>query len=296
MSVYYIKNESIDNFSENKRLEYMGIEDKVLTAEEMKEQFKEELYKDTTIFISDSIFIGYPIRDNGTIRPATRIELVKMGLQQLEDGEYISDDEIIKVESPSWQYLWNAEQKKWIPDENKLNSGDFIEGDIIKHTSYDESLGYFIPVWNKEENVWEESATDEEKKAEYKRMIDTFKAEILKQGFNYKGHQQKCREKDVALLGNTISALNDINIFTKDKERENINWAFNDNDIVPMKEIELRRLRVAGAEFINTVYMIEAELKADEINLNLTDKDFIEKINSVSKMKCYFDSIQEDSV
>ena len=89
-------------------------------------------------------------------------------------------------------------------------------------------------------------------------MINTYKAEILENGFDFNGHQQKCREKDLALLGNAVSALDDMQTFNTSAEEHGINWAFNDNDIVNMTETELRRMRIAGAEFINNVYGVEA--------------------------------------
>ena len=75
-------------------------------------------------------------------------------------------------------------------------------------------------------------------------------------------------------------------------EEKRINWAFNDDDIVVMTETDLRKLRMAGCEFINNIYKIEAELKNAEVNLKLTGKEFIDKINAVSQVKCYFNDIK----
>lgn len=295
MSVYYIKNNSIDNFEQVRQIIYAGAEDKILTKEELKEQNKEELYNDTTIFESDSPFIGYPIRHGNTIRPATRLELINMGYQNLEDGEYIEDEEIKKIEQPSWQYKWVIELKKWIPDESTIQDGQYIEGEKIIDVPYDDSLGYLIPAWDNLTHTWKEGATEEQKTEQYKYLINSYKAKILEQGFNYNEHQQKCREKDLALLGNAVAALDDMATFSQSEEKK-INWAFNDDDITIMSETDLRKLRMAGCEFINNVYKIEAELKASEVNLKLTGKEFIDKINAVSQVKCYFNDIKETDV
>lgn len=180
MSVYYIKNNSIDNFQTLMKIEYVGVEDHILTEEELQQQNKVELYEDTTIFVSDSVFIGYPIRIDNTIRPANKVELINMGYQQLEEGEYIEGNEVIKIERPSYQYLWNKLQNKWLPDETKLRDGDYIEGENIKHIPYDKKLGYLKPIWNKVNHTWEEQATEQEvnlhqAKGQYKEyaVLDT---------------------------------------------------------------------------------------------------------------------------
>lgn len=176
MSVYYIKNNSIDNFQTLMKIEYVGVEDHILTEEELQQQNKVELYKDTTIFESDSVFIGYPIRVDNTIRPANKVELINMGYQQLEEGEYIEGNEVIKVEKPSYQHSWNKLQNKWLPDEIKLRDGDYIEGEVIKHIPYDENLGYLKPIWNRTNHTWEEQATEQEvnlhqAKEQYKEYV-----------------------------------------------------------------------------------------------------------------------------
>ena len=71
------------------------------------------------------------------------------------------------------------------------------------------------------------------------------------------------------------------------QEEKHVNWAFNDNDIVNMTETELRKMRIAGAVFINTVYGVEAELKASKPNIMLKKEDFIAKIDELSEVKCY---------
>lgn len=145
--------------------------------------------------------------------------------------------------------------------------------------------------WNIEKQCWEEGATAEELKEYYFNMINTYKSEILEVGFDFNGHQQKCREKDLALLGNAVSALDDMQMFKVIVEEHQINWAFNDNDIVSMTETDLRELRMSGAIFINTVYGVEAQLKASEANILLEKQDFIKKVDELSTVKCFKSSI-----
>lgn len=174
MSVYYITNKSIDNFNTVGKLEYVGIENHILSEQELKEQNKVELYKDTTTYENEYPFSGYPIRQDNTIRPATRLELINIGYQKLEDGEYIEGQEIKKIEKPSWQYKWVSDLKKWIPDETKLYDGQYIEVEIIKEIEI--PIDMLKPKWNKQSHQWEEQATENEinlhtAKEQYKEYV-----------------------------------------------------------------------------------------------------------------------------
>ena len=195
-----------------------------------------------------------PIISSGALREKTREELILIDnkLELLQDGEYIEQGKIIIVPCP--------------------------EGLLKKK-------------WDKTAHVWGEGATVEELKEYYFNKINTYKAEILEVGFNFNGHQQKCREKDLALLGNAVSALDDMQIFKVIAEEHQINWAFNDNDIVNMTETDLRELRMSGAIFINTVYGVEAQLKASEANILLEKQDLIKKVDELSTVKCFKSSI-----
>lgn len=180
------------------------------------------------------------------------------------------------------------EERILLDDEQELlNDGEYVQNGEIIFIKYDESLGYLKKVWDKEQHIWKEGATEEEIKDFYYSQINKFKAEILETGFDFNTHQQKCREKDLALLGNAVSALDDMQMFAITQEEKHVNWAFNDNDIVNMTETELRKMRIAGAVFINTVYGVEAELKSSKPNIILKKEDFIIKVNELSEVKCY---------
>lgn len=191
-----------------------------------------------------------PILSDGTLREKTREELILIDnkVELLQDGEYIEQGKITVVPCP--------------------------EGLLKKK-------------WDKTAHVWGEGATVEELKEYYFNKINTYKAEILEVGFNFNGHQQKCREKDLALLSNAVSALDDMQTFKVIVEEHQINWAFNDNDIVSMTETDLRKLRISGAIFINTVYKVEAEFKASTPVADFKKENFISKINEMSEIKCF---------
>ena len=79
--------------------------------------------------ISTEVEFQNPILDSGVIREKTREELI------LQDGEYIENNKIIKVDVP-----------------------DYL----------------FKKLWNKENNLWEEGATQEEINLEVNRLIDEY--------------------------------------------------------------------------------------------------------------------------
>lgn len=83
--------------------------------------------------ISTKVEFQNPILDSGVIREKTREELILVEL--LQDGEYIENKKIIKVDVP-----------------------DYL----------------FKKLWNKENNLWEEGATQEEINLEVNRLIDEY--------------------------------------------------------------------------------------------------------------------------
>ena len=217
-------------------------------------------WKDT--FYATENKYEYPVIDtDNVIREMTREEkILKLGMQELlENGEYIEEGKIIKVE-------------------------------------YDEKLGYLKRAWNKETHIWYESATKEELQEKYYSIINTSKTEILENGYlfidNLEGqHQQKCRDKDLALLGNCIAAHEDATSFSLEREELKTLWAFNDGDTLEMTLQELKKLRLQGAMFVQVVFSIEAQLKSQENNIKLTKADFIKLINDNSDVKCWEENL-----
>lgn len=228
---------------------------------------------------------------------ASEVQSVMGGNLFLDHPELNKDDYIIvEQENPFVCPIYNAEkniieeatreQRILLFQETELlQDGEYIENEKIISVPAPEV--FFRKTWDKETHTWKEGATEEEIKDFYYSQINKFKSEILDNGFNFNGHQQKCREKDLALLGNAVAALDDMATFSQTQEERKVNWAFNDNDILSMTETDLRKMRIAGTIFINTTYGVEAELKASEPNILLKKKDFINKINELSEVKCY---------
>lgn len=103
------------------------------------------------------IKLSYPTWTGTELREMTDEELKVEGLLELQDGEYIQDGKLIKVE-------------------------------------YDTELGCVKPAWNKETHIWEETATLEEQLEYYKQEILKTTAELSvyeKVGFTNEELQNK---------------------------------------------------------------------------------------------------------
>lgn len=188
-----------------------------------------------------------PILIEGILREKTREEkiLLDKRLDLLADGEYIDQNQIIVVPAP--------------------------EGLLKKD-------------WDKETHTWKEGATDEELKDYYFDNINRFKAEILEVGFDFNGHQQKCREKDLALLGNAIAANEDAQVYSKTPVSH---WSFNDHDVIEMSLEDLKHLRIAGATFVQTIFLVEAQLKSANPDILLSKESFINKVDELCVVKSF---------
>ena len=188
-----------------------------------------------------------PIISNGVLREKTREELILIDnkVELLQDGEYIEQGKIIVVPAPET---------------------------LLKK------------VWDKTAHVWGEGATVEELKEYYFNKINTYKAEILEVGFDFNGHQQKCREKDLALLGNAIAANEDAQVYSKTPVSH---WSFNDHDVVKMSLEDLKHLRIAGATFVQTIFLVEAQLKSASPDILLSKESFINKVDELCVVKCF---------
>ena len=110
----------------------------------LDEEIKQEHGAD--IFISTD-FLGYKaIVENGTIRAKTRIDKVMSGEEELQDGEYIKNDEIIKIEKPSNFHVWNNKTNTWNYDKQleikSLNEelADLEGALLIKYDDLDKAI------------------------------------------------------------------------------------------------------------------------------------------------------------
>ncbi|MBR8701487.1 MULTISPECIES: penicillin-binding protein [unclassified Fusobacterium] len=152
--------------------------------------------------------------------------------------------------------------------EVQLNPGEIVSNGEIIIIEKPQSL--IKPNWNGKE--WIEGYTVEE----YHSDIDRIKAEILSEGYTWKGHKQKVRDKDIGLMTATIESLRDYQDLYKKELR--ITWYFDDNDGVSMGTNEMKELRLTGLTFIQKVYTVENILKTGDLGVITKDK-YIEMLN-----------------
>ena len=99
------------------------------TMEEFEQEFK------IKIFISEKFLGEKAIIENEKAREMTRLEKVLSGVEELQDGEYIKDNEIIMVEKPNNFHFWDSNLNKWVYDkELEINALEeeigTLEGEI----------------------------------------------------------------------------------------------------------------------------------------------------------------------
>lgn len=271
---YYNKKELI----ENNNLFCLGID---LTAKEI-EKIKDEY----VIYVGSTPFSGYPILESKNLRQASLKECIDFGYIILKEGEVLQENKIISIERPSYKHYWNFKELKWIIDENMLIDGEYIENNEIVVIPCTNS--FLIPLWNKKEKIWEEGATEEDLKNRYYILINSYKEEVLETGFIYtdetgKEHQQKCRDKDLALLGNAIAAQEDLMLLKN--EENTVFWSFNNGDILEMTLQNLKILRLKGAAFVQIVFNTEAYFKAKDVNILFKKDEFVKKVKEFSNAK-----------
>lgn len=251
MFYYYNKEEILKG-----KLFLIGIEDKKLTIEELKKENKLEFYKDAVIYEGETYFTGYPIyiEESNTIRQATRIELINLGL-------------------------------------NKLNEGEYIENGEIKYVPYDIELDYAKPKFNNDTHIWEETATEEEKKKyEEEKIINigirvtNILFSVLEKGFEVtvldKKHIQSLSDSKRKALNEQITA---INLATELEEPiQQIPWPFKDDgtDTVIIPVENFKKLVLESHKYGQDCYIAAEYLKARK-DLNVNINDFMEELNKV---------------
>lgn len=131
-----------------------------LTQEKINEinKSQDNLLNDTIIYEGEVPFFGYPILSGNTIRPATDRELVELNKLKLGEGEILVGDNISKVPQPNWQYKWDYVLFKWIPDESKLQDGQYIsENEVITVPKIENAISQ---EWDKAIHSWIDTTTD----------------------------------------------------------------------------------------------------------------------------------------
>lgn len=196
---------------------------------------EEEQDIETVVYISDEPFSGYPIIEDNILRKATVTECVQLGYIKLEEGQILQDDEIVNIPKPSYQYKWNFEKLKWIPDEETLLSGQYIENDEIITVNYDIKLGYIVPTWDKEQRIWKEGATDLEiVEAQYNEYAGMDTPSTLKE----------MELQDPALATELINMLIELRgIIYSLANAENVSLRFKENIILPQPSEKLKEFK-----------------------------------------------------
>lgn len=183
------------------------------------------------LYIGDNV-LQYPIFDNGVLREKSLYE-------RYVDGEYtLGLRDVILNET-----IYTLSDGQYVED-GKIKTKDRPEGVQIE--------------WDWETKEWIEKGTIDMVKFE----VDSLKTKILEEGYEWNGYRQKCRDKDIALINNTISALKDFETMGSPRK---IIWYFNESDGVEMGVQELSELRLYGLEFIQAVYDVENTLKTGKL-------------------------------
>ena len=74
-------------------------------------------YPEQKIYISDLDLGEKAIVEGETIRAMTRLDRINQNLEELQDGEYIKDNEIITVEKPNNFHFWDSKKNIWVYDQ-----------------------------------------------------------------------------------------------------------------------------------------------------------------------------------
>ena len=197
------------------------------------------IQKDNSTIIERDTPFNYPIFDKSTIREMTREEKVENEIEiTLELGEFIENKKLIKVPKPKG-------------NDKYLN-------------------------WDSQKHLW--ILDTEAQRKDYFNTIDSFKAEVLDYGFDYKvdktEHRQRCRDTDISKMVATVVALQLAKNMGADKK---VTWYFEDNFGMNAGLQELGMLMLFGTTFIQSVYDTENYFKTKENPKELTKADFEKK-------------------
>ena len=163
MKIYYDKAKA-----EQGSLYCLGID---LTEEEI-----ENITVPYCIYEGEQVFSGYPVVEGQKLRQATIVELVDKKIIKLETGEVLNREKgiIEKVLQPTWQHKWDFKLLKWLPDESKLQDGQYINGEEIINVPRLENA--ISQEWDKASHSWIDTTTDldrvREQYNEYNSMND----------------------------------------------------------------------------------------------------------------------------
>ena len=159
-----------------------------------------------------------------------------------------------------------------------LKEGEYVENDKVVYVSKPSS--YYN--WDVETHTW--VVNQDKIDNEYKDLIEKYKIQAKDLGFNFQGHNQKCRDKDIANLGLTLIQANRA-VTTKSNYTKR--WQFTDDDIVELSSNDIMNLGDSMDIFTEAIFNTEAMFKFQEIDLSLTFKSFIDNVNAISSVKAW---------
>ena len=223
-----------------------------LTAKEVKDFIGNNLFldypelnKDDYVIVESNEVFKHPTYDSitNTIREMTREELIEEEIEiQLEPGEIIKNKKLIKVPKPK-------KNEKYL-------------------------------TWNRENGTWEYDSQKE--KDDYFQLVDTLKSEALEYGFDYQGHRQRLRIKDLIYMEIAIKSLE----ISKKKFKKDLKstWYFHDNFGMTMSIEDLEDMMFSGTMFIQSIFNTEHYFKTEVEPKNLTKEEFKNKINELHNL------------
>lgn len=128
------------------------------------------------------------------------------------------------------------------------------------------------------ENKWEIFCKDGFKK-HCNDLIDTYKAELLEYGFDYNGHRQRCRDKDITFMAITALIMFLVQTFLGKSITKK--WYFEDNAYEEFDMTGLTKLMFTGSTFIQAIYDAENHYKTLEECELITKDKFINKVEEL---------------
>ncbi len=182
--------------------------------------------------------------------------------------------------------------KSAIPNYKEItNQGELVEfkGDTLPaQWEYNEQEDYLYDVAKKPSPYHilvnkEWVVQDKERFKKYcDEIIDKLKAEVLEYGFDYHGHQQRCRDKDIAFMVSTVVGLQVAkNVLEIDKT---ITWYYKDGYGEKMDLTKLGTLMVYGSTFVQSVFDTESYFKTLEEPGVVTKDEFIVKRKEIHQL------------
>ncbi len=86
-----------------------------------KEEFEADIKKYCSEYIEGTNYwtfdeMKYPVVKNGKLEEKSFEELLKEGIVVLQDGEFLENNKIKKIEKPNNFSVWNKKKNEWIED------------------------------------------------------------------------------------------------------------------------------------------------------------------------------------